>query len=162
MAIVDPKLIGILEVVGNVQFRRAIAVEIVEPGRKAELLWGRREHPATLVAKPRGVDHRCLDEMPVAVVQIEDAGFGGLLPSGVGDIREGPIPSVVVEHALTGGTPEEHVGPPVAVDVADRDAGSVGHHPIAPDARVADHVGESDAGLVAKYWREADVAWRHG
>ncbi len=76
--VVQPKQIGILEVIADVEVRRAIAVHVGELGRHPEVFGRRRERLAGLVEEPPlGPGHQ--REVTLPVVQVEAVRVGSLL-----------------------------------------------------------------------------------
>ena len=76
-AVVDPELVGVLEVVADVEIGGAVAIHIVEARRQREEVGLGGERHARLVAKARATDRR-VGELAVAIVDEEEIGIGAL------------------------------------------------------------------------------------
>ena len=73
-AVIEPEEVGILEVVGDVQVGRAIAVEVGKPGAERKRLRGGIERPPIRGPEPVG-GHRHRGELP-ARIEVERVGLG--------------------------------------------------------------------------------------
>ena len=77
LAVVEPELVRILEIVADIEIGRAIAVHIVEARRECEVIRIDSEWLATFVTKAR-TKHRLAREMSFPVIQKEQIGLGAL------------------------------------------------------------------------------------
>ena len=112
VAVVDPALIGILEVVGDVEIGPTVAVEIREHRRQAEILPLLAQRPPRLVGEAGIVRQRLAGEMPFAVIAIEEIGIGALhetVPAQIGAIDDLVVPPILLAHFIP-------VGPELARD----------------------------------------------
>src|SRR5712664_530179 len=78
VAVIDPELVRILEIVGDVEVGRAVAVEIREYGRESEILRLLLQRLPLCVREARIVRYGLADEVPRAVVQVEEVRIGAL------------------------------------------------------------------------------------
>ncbi len=132
-AVVHPDLVGILEVVADVQVGRAIAGEIVEPRGQREEVGRIGERAAQFVTKARP-GHRRIGELARAIIQVEQVPLGALrsddatkvgavldavlvLPLGTHLVATACLPDHLIERALCGRKCVERVPRLVGADV---------------------------------------------
>ena len=92
-AVVDPELVGVLEIVGDVEVLVAVPVDVVEANRQAEALGIERERPAVLVAEAvRGEGNP--GPAAGALVEVEEVGVGALHDAHAAQVFAGDDPVV--------------------------------------------------------------------
>ena len=79
VAVVQPELVGVFEIVRDVEIGSAVAVEIGEHGGEAEVLAFFGQGPALLVPEARVSGDRLAREVAPAVIPVEEIGIGALL-----------------------------------------------------------------------------------
>ena len=77
LAVIEPELVGVLEVVADVEVGGAVTVHVVEAGGEREEVGLGRQRHAARVAESCATDRHVL-ELPAADVQEEEVGIGAL------------------------------------------------------------------------------------
>ena len=75
--VVQPELVGVLEVVAHIQVARSVAVHVVEPGRQREVIRLGSKGAALLIEKSRA-RHWLAREVAAPIVDEEEVGLGPL------------------------------------------------------------------------------------
>ena len=118
MAVIDPALVRILEVVGDVEVGRAVAIEIGEHGGESKVLRLFGERQPLFVHEAGIVRHGLTDEVPGAVVQVEVVGIGTLLeadPTQVLTVHQPVVTAILLSYFVP-----IRSTPQTARDVAER------------------------------------------
>jgi hypothetical protein len=104
-------------------------------------------------------------EVTVAVdVSEGDAGrvaVAGADSGALGDVLKVPVAKILIERAASLGAAEENVHQPVAVHVAERDAGALSEDPVAEQRAVAHEVLEVDPRFLRRHPCESRRAAAH-
>ena len=107
VAVVQPQLVGVFEIVRHIQIRCAVARDIGEDGGEAEILALLGERLPLLVAKPRVPRDRLALEMPPPIVQVEEIWIRALLQADateIGAVDQLVIAAIGLPHFVAVGT----------------------------------------------------------